>query len=90
MSIKEQFELSVQLVNGLAKTPTDAELLKLYGLFKQSKEGDCKTDEPSFLYVKERAKWNAWKECRGKKKDVAMSEYGDLALKMADKYGTKN
>ena len=90
MSIKEQFDLSVQLVNGLAKTPTDDELLKLYGLYKQSSVGDCKTEEPSFLYVRERAKWNAWKAHKGKKKDLAMSEYGDLALKMADKYGIKN
>lgn len=87
--IKEQFQLSVQLVNGLAKKPTDNELLQLYGLYKQSNEGECKTEEPSFLYVKERAKWNAWKACKGKNKNTAMSEYSDLALKLADKYGTK-
>lgn len=85
--IKEQFELSASLVRGLKKKPTDQELLSLYGLYKQGTEGDCTTEQPSFLYVKERAKWGAWQEKKGVKKSKAMEEYTNLVLKFAEKYG---
>jgi diazepam-binding inhibitor (GABA receptor modulating acyl-CoA-binding protein) len=88
-AIKEQFKLSIELVNGLKKRPVDDELLKLYGLYKQSTEGDCNIPEPSMLYFKERAKWTAWNSNKGKSKDKGMELYTNTVMKLVEKYGLK-
>lgn len=87
MSIDERFTLSVELVKGLKSKPTDEELLKLYGLYKQATLGDCNTTEPSFFYFKEKAKWGAWNLEKGKKKNKAKEEYSDFVMDLSDKYG---
>jgi diazepam-binding inhibitor (GABA receptor modulating acyl-CoA-binding protein) len=50
-------------------------LLELYGLYKQSTEGDCNSSKPSFWDVKGCAKWNAWNDNVGLDKDTAMKRY---------------
>lgn len=57
-------------------------LLELYGLYKQSIEGDCNIAEPSFIYIKEKAKYNAWNNLKGLKKDTAMKRYVKLCKKI--------
>jgi len=86
----KRFELSAKMVKLLKPGVTDSELLKLYGLFKQSNFGDCNTEEPSKLFnVKENAKWHAWNSVRGLKKFEAMNKYSDFAMALIDKYGVR-
>lgn len=84
---KKQFELSVQLISGLKKKPTDDELLKVYGLYKQSMIGDCNVSEPGIFYLKERAKWSAWNSNKGKSKTNSMESYTNYVIKLVEKYG---
>jgi diazepam-binding inhibitor (GABA receptor modulator, acyl-CoA-binding protein) len=90
MSLEERFKLSAELVKGLKKKPTDDELLKLYGLYKQGTLGNCDTEEPSFFYFKEKAKWRAWYSQYGKKKDKAKEEYCEYVIELTDRYGLEN
>ena len=36
---------------------SDADKLKLYGLYKQATEGPCTTSKPGFFDMKGRSKW---------------------------------
>ena len=49
--------------------------LSFYGLFKQAKAGDCNTQQPGRLQVKNRSKWNAWNGNKGMTKAKAMEKY---------------
>ena len=57
-------------------------LLKLYALFKQGTIGDCNTKQPSRLYFKEKAKWDAWKQETSKSSEDAQKEYIELVYKL--------
>ena len=85
--VKEQFDLSVILVKNLKKKPSDEELLTLYGLYKQSLEGDCRKPQPGFLELKETAKWKAWAKLKGTAPVDTMTTYTNLVLKLAERYG---
>ena len=64
-------------VKNLPKKPSDADLLRLYSLFKQGIEGDNTTSisiipwlslslgRPSFYEFKNAAKWDAWTKLKG-------------------------
>lgn len=54
---------------------SDANKLKLYGLYKQATVGDNNTEKPSFYQLEQKAKWNAWDAEKGKSKAVAEAEY---------------
>jgi len=70
-----KFELAAEEVKTLTKKPSDGDLLKLYGLYKQATVGDVNTTKPGIFSPKERAKWDAWNENKGKAKETAESEY---------------
>ena len=84
--ITKRFELSAKMVKTLSTSPSNNELLELYGLYKQSTIGDCNTTEPSRFNMKDHAKWNAWKAIKGTKKNDAMNKYSDLVMTLIDKY----
>ena len=75
MTVEEQFEDAQKRVNTLSKAPSQGELLDLYGLFKQAKEGDVQGKRPGMLNVKGRAKFDAWSSRKGKGRDDAMKAY---------------
>ncbi len=50
-------------------------LLYLYGLFKQSNEGNCNTTKPNFFDPKGQAKWTAWNDNKDMDKLTAMKRY---------------
>lgn len=59
--------------------PNDRTKLKLYGLYKQATVGDCNTQRPGmFGAMKDKYKWDAWNEQKGKSKDDAMKGYISL------------
>eukprot|EP00930_Biecheleria_cincta_P009050 TRINITY_DN110692_c0_g1_i1.p1 TRINITY_DN110692_c0_g1~~TRINITY_DN110692_c0_g1_i1.p1 ORF type:complete len:169 (-),score=25.20 TRINITY_DN110692_c0_g1_i1:80-565(-) len=58
------------------KSPGQETLLKAYGLFKQATEGDAEdASQPSSMYVKSRAKYDAWAAVRGLSRAQAKAEY---------------
>ena len=84
--MKELFKEAIILVQNLDKTPTNTELLQLYGLYKQATIGDNNKDEPSMFYVKEKSKWESWNKHLGKSKEDVMKEYIILVGKLIEKY----
>jgi len=78
MSLKETFEQAVNGVRDLATRPSNENLLKLYGLYKQSTEGDVSSDRPGGFDFKAIAKYDSWASLRGMSKDEAMQAYIDL------------
>jgi diazepam-binding inhibitor (GABA receptor modulating acyl-CoA-binding protein) len=56
---------------------TDADKLKLYGLYKQVVEGDVKGTRPMPLYILARAKWDAWNTHKGMSQAAARDAYAD-------------
>ncbi|KAF8983542.1 hypothetical protein BGZ46_010050 [Entomortierella lignicola] len=73
--INAEFEAAAALVKTFTKKPSDEELLKLYGLYKQATEGDNTTPAPGMFDLKGKYKWNAWTALKGKDKDEAKVEY---------------
>lgn len=79
-SVDQQFEAAVQYVRQTPSTndiPNETKLL-FYAYFKQATIGDVNTNQPSVIWFKERAKWNAWNCLRGMTKEYAKSKYVDL------------
>jgi diazepam-binding inhibitor (GABA receptor modulating acyl-CoA-binding protein) len=75
MVTKEEFDAATAKVKTLTTRPSDADLLILYGLFKQAEVGDCNTDRPGMMDFKGKAKWDAWDGNKGMSKDDAMAKY---------------
>ncbi|KXS19973.1 alpha/beta-hydrolase [Gonapodya prolifera JEL478] len=70
-----KFEQAAKDVNDFKSRPTDAELLELYGLYKQGTVGDVNTAQPGWLDFKGKAKWDAWKKLEGTSKEDAQKKY---------------
>lgn len=83
-----EFRIAAHNVKNLSKKPTDSELLKLYGLYKQSLYGNNKTEKPDFFNFKEISKWNAWNDESGKGRSNAKKEYIDFVKILRLKYNT--
>ena len=67
---------------------SSAQLLQLYGLFKQS-SGAVPSDvvAPSRLNVTGRAKWDAWRAVRHLSPEEASAQYCDLVEALVEAYG---
>ena len=87
MSIENKFKESEVTVKQLKTRPSNDELLKLYGLYKQATTGDASGKRPSLINVKARAKWDAWKELQGLEKMAAMENYCNQVSALVGKYG---
>jgi acyl-CoA-binding protein len=61
---------------------TQEQLLTLYGLFKQAKEGDNARSKPAFYEMEASAKHEAWEKCRG----LSQHEAKELYIKHANLY----
>lgn len=73
--MEQEFKLYAEKVKELKSRPPDSTLLILYGLYKQSTEGDNRSGRPGFFDQRGRAKWDAWNRYKGMTKDVAMNTY---------------
>lgn len=87
MSSPAEFQAAVDRVNSLARTPSQNEMLELYGLYKQATSGDVTGKRPGMLDVKGRAKYDAWSERKGLSADDARQRYIDLVAGLSKKYG---
>jgi len=84
------FQKAADAVKNLKTTPSDAELLELYALFKQASVGDVNTDRPGLLDLKGKAKWDAWNAIKGTlNQDQARAAYIAKVDQLKAKYGTK-
>ena len=78
MSLDELFKEAVILVQNLDKSVSQNNLLKLYGLYKQSLFGDNKKPKPLIIQTKELYKWEAHTKCKGISQDDAKRKYSQL------------
>lgn len=86
----KSFTLCAKLVLNLRRPASDDEKLELYGLYKQSTEGNCKRSEPSRLSFADHAKWANWMSVKGTNKNDAMCQYIELSQALIAKYGLKS
>ena len=63
---------------------SDKNKLMLYGLYKQSNEGNNRTPHPSIVKFKDHSKWQFWKQQAGKGKQRAKKEYIQLVNKLLE------
>ena len=86
MPPKDAFADAQERVKKLTKRPSNAELLELYGLYKQGTEGDVSGSRPGMLDMKGRAKFDAWTSRKGATQADARARYvalvGDLVKKL--------
>jgi len=75
--LKTRFKQASIDVKGLAKRPSDNDMLALYALYKQATEGDVSGSKPGFLDFVGRAKYEAWEELQGTDTAHAMQLYID-------------
>ncbi|KAM9448986.1 acyl-CoA-binding protein isoform 1-T1 [Salvelinus alpinus] len=81
------FDKAAEEVKQLKAKPADAEMLRVYALFKQAKVGDVNTTRPGMLDFTGKAKWDAWEKEKGKSKEDARKEYIALVEELKGKYG---
>ena len=84
-----QFEQAAADVTNLSEKPDSGDLLRLYAMYKQGKEGDCTGDRPGMLDFVKRAKFDAWKGLAGTSKDEAMQMYIDLVNELKSQDATR-
>lgn len=77
---------AVALTKKFTSKPSNEELLKLYGLYKQATEGDNETDRPGGFDFTAAAKYNAWMNFKGTPQDEAEKLYSELVDELAKKY----
>ena len=83
MDQREAFEAATGRAKELPHQSNDV-LLELYGLFKQSTEGDVSGEKPEMFDFKGAAKYDAWESRRGMTQDEAKQAYIDLVDRLAD------
>lgn len=76
--IEARFEAATGRSRALKATPSEAKLLEMYALYKQSAEGDARGDRPGVLDVVGRAKFDAWAKLAGTGRHDAMERYCKL------------
>ena len=80
--LNEKFLQAKDEVTKLSKAPDNDVKLELYGLFKQSTEGDVKGDKPGMMDFVGRAKYESWKKHEGKSMDEAKQDYIAMVEKL--------
>ena len=90
MSNSKQFLTAAETVKKLSQTPTDEELLDLYGFYKQATVGDVNIPKPNFINLKESKKWEKWNIHKGLSKFHAEVGYVVYVNRLIQKYGTKD
>jgi acyl-CoA-binding protein len=82
----QTLEEAVAITKKFTEKPSNEELLKLYGLYKQATEGDNETERPGGFDFKAAAKYNAWLNFKGTPKADAEKQYTELVTVLSAKY----
>ena len=86
MSNSPEFLKAAEDVKKLTAKPTDEELLKLYGWFKQASVGDVNTQRPGMFDLKGKFKWDEWNSHKGTSKEDAEKAYIEFVNSLMEKY----
>ncbi len=78
MDLSKSFAKATEEIKSLDYTPSNEDLLKIYGLFKQETEGDVDGNRPEGFNFKAIAKYDSWSRLRGLSKTDAMQQYINL------------
>lgn len=89
MSNSSQFVSACNIVKNLNSTPTNDELCRLYGLYKQATLGDNTTVKPSMFDLSGNKKWSSWSACLGLSKYNSEVNYIQLVNNLISIYGVK-
>ena len=73
--IENEFEKSGDCIRRKSAFTSGEDLLILYGLYKQIREGNCVTQQPWSVQVLERARWDAWYKNYDMSREEAMRKY---------------
>lgn len=76
--LNEEFQAATVAVTQLPDKPGNADMLKLYALFKQGSLGDASGKRPGMTDFVGRAKFDAWAGVKGMDREDAMRAYVDL------------
>lgn len=87
MTLEQDFAEAQERVKKLTKRPGNAQLLELYGLYKQATEGDVSGKRPGMLDLAGRAKYDAWTARKGTDRAAAMSAYVALVDRLGQELG---
>jgi len=81
-SIGEAFQKAQSHLVKMSTLPSKDDIMKIYGLYKQSTVGDINVDRPSLFSfdLKAKAKYDAWAVQKGKTKEQAMRDYVQVVL----------
>lgn len=82
MATEEEFGEAQTRVKQLSATPPPAQLLELYGLYKQATVGDVSGKRPGMIDFKGRAKFDAWTVYTGQAPEQARTQYVALVAKL--------
>ena len=75
MDLTAKFDQAVARSKELTKRPSNENLLKLYGLYKQATEGDATGERPGGFDFRAIAKYDAWAELKGTSRESAQEAY---------------
>lgn len=73
--LNEEFEEATKKAEIKIKNYSDNDKLEIYKYYKQATIGDINIVKPSFLYFKDRAKWDTWNSVKGLTQNEAMKLY---------------
>ncbi len=82
----ETLDQAIALTKKFTSKPSNEDLLKLYGLYKQATEGDNKGERPGGFDFVAAAKYNSWKNYIGKSLEEATEEYISLVEKLSENH----
>jgi acyl-CoA-binding protein len=82
----ENLEQAVALTKKFTSKPSNEELLKLYGLYKQATEGDNKGERPGGFDFIAAAKYNSWMNYKSMSTEAATEDYIKLVEELSKKY----
>jgi len=88
-ALQDEFDKYAEDVKKLKETPSDGDLLELYGLYKQATHGDIDTRRPGILDFKGKAKWDSWEHKKGTTTEKATQDYINKAKDLISKVGLK-
>jgi diazepam-binding inhibitor (GABA receptor modulator, acyl-CoA-binding protein) len=80
--LDDAFAFAQEDVKKLTAKPSNDDLLKLYGLFKQASKGDVDGKKPGRFDMINRAKYEGWEKLKGTSSDDAKQGYVDLVAKL--------
>jgi diazepam-binding inhibitor (GABA receptor modulating acyl-CoA-binding protein) len=82
VATQDELDQAVKRVNALPKSPSQSDMLDLYGLYKQATSGDATGSRPGMFDLKGRAKWDAWASRKGTSAEDARTKYVELAKRL--------